>query len=126
VRADEPFLLDRDVLGLDPGPDCDGVVLAVLVRGYGVVGIVDDLAQVGVVPPVVVRGRRARARRNAERAHGVPHADEPAKVLQPWWPSIPRALDCARASGARKSAKQSDIGAQAKQHLVYRIAGTSQ
>jgi len=37
-----------------------------------------------------------------------------------------QALDCAWASGARKSAKQSDIGAQAKQHLVYRIAGTSQ
>ena len=36
-----------------------------------------------------------------------------------------QALDCARASGARKSAKQSVIGAQAKQHLVNRIAGTS-
>src|SRR6266853_5134513 len=76
VRADEPLLLDRDVLGLDLGPYRDGVVLAVLVRGDGMVGVVDDPAQVGVVPPEVVPAEGYVRGGNAERSHGVPHPDE--------------------------------------------------
>src|SRR5690606_39986579 len=50
VSADEPALFDLQIAWLDLGPGGYIVILAVLVDGHGMIGIVDDAAEFGVVP----------------------------------------------------------------------------
>ena len=76
MRADEPALLDFLVLGLHFGPQRGLEVRAMLVRGDGVVGVIDDLTELGVVPAVEAAAEGNPGDRYAQLAHGVPHADE--------------------------------------------------